>query len=216
MSDDNNVELEVGSLPPNQCRLCPAVIGPLQHSLHMSNNHGGKAWRPGEVPPPDSVPATGTTTERARSSPRYDAPPTTKPCPYCAETIQAQAKKCKHCGEFLTPGAVAERAESAGSSSTMARNVIGIIALACVVTGLVVGLLPVTDYETAPRSFGETVECGSAFLPRDSLLTEFGKNACEEAGRSRNRTIALVLIVLGVALSLGVLAVFKSQKDSTR
>jgi len=25
----------------------------------------------------------------------------TKPCPYCAEQINLEAKKCKHCGEFL-------------------------------------------------------------------------------------------------------------------
>jgi len=26
---------------------------------------------------------------------------TTKSCPYCAEQINIDAKKCKHCGEFL-------------------------------------------------------------------------------------------------------------------
>lgn len=28
--------------------------------------------------------------------------PDTKPCPWCAEEILVAAKKCKHCGEFLT------------------------------------------------------------------------------------------------------------------
>lgn len=32
----------------------------------------------------------------------------TKQCPYCAETIRAEAIKCKHCGEFLSESLLSE------------------------------------------------------------------------------------------------------------
>lgn len=30
-------------------------------------------------------------------------PPATRACPFCSETIQGTAVKCRHCGEFLDP-----------------------------------------------------------------------------------------------------------------
>jgi hypothetical protein len=38
--------------------------------------------------------------------------PATKKCPYGAETILSEAKKCKHCGEFLEPPSASSSAAS--------------------------------------------------------------------------------------------------------
>jgi hypothetical protein len=38
---------------------------------------------------------------------------TSKKCPFCAETILAEAQKCKHCGEFLNSGQTGSQANAA-------------------------------------------------------------------------------------------------------
>lgn len=39
----------------------------------------------------------------------------TRPCPYCAEAIEAAAIKCKHCGEFLDERRAPDSEEPAGT-----------------------------------------------------------------------------------------------------
>ncbi|GIW81521.1 MAG: hypothetical protein KatS3mg105_3328 [Gemmatales bacterium] len=45
-------------------------------------------------------------------------PAATRPCPFCAETILAEARKCKHCGEILDPDLRAALAATQPAAAT--------------------------------------------------------------------------------------------------
>jgi hypothetical protein len=69
----------------------------------------------------------------------------TKPCPFCAETIQTAAVKCKHCGEFLDGRPRKSRSNSPRSASPIARTIpapssVGNSGVAAVLSFFVCGL----------------------------------------------------------------------------
>jgi len=54
-----------------------------------------------------------------------------KACPYCKESIHADAKKCRHCGEFLEKRSKVERA---------VKKAIGYLGIATAILSLFYGL----------------------------------------------------------------------------
>lgn len=92
--------------------------------------------------------------------------------------------------------------------------VLGAFCLAALLGGAIFGFLPVTDMETSLKHYGETVECGSAFNVNDGELTSYGISSCEDAGLSRNRTIAIALLVIGGVLGIAAVVVGLSGGSS--
>lgn len=60
----------------------------------------------------------------------------TKKCPFCAEEIDVNAVKCKHCGEFLTKGAKKEHRKGNSGALVTTLIVLAIIALILLITGV--------------------------------------------------------------------------------
>jgi predicted nucleic acid-binding Zn ribbon protein len=60
----------------------------------------------------------------------------TKKCPYCAEEIDVNAIKCKHCGEFLTKEAKKEHRSENSSGLVTTLIILAIIVLVLIITGV--------------------------------------------------------------------------------
>ena len=73
-------------------------------SVTMADNRVAKSI-------PDTPPTSGPTPDLTG----------TKSCPFCAETVLAAAKKCKHCGEFLDPVLIRSQSQGAVSATTPAQ-----------------------------------------------------------------------------------------------
>ena len=92
---------------------------------------------------------------------------------------------------FQSPG------KSTGQITAM---VLGAVAVLCLLGTLIAGFFPVRTYETSLKSFGEPVECGSAFKKNEAGLTSYGSYSCDREGINRNRVIAFGLLGLTVVL----------------
>ena len=60
----------------------------------------------------------------------------TKKCPFCAEEIDIEAVKCKHCGELLTKEAKKDHHKGNQSALVTTLVVLAIIALILIITGV--------------------------------------------------------------------------------
>jgi len=75
-----------------------------------------------------------------------------KKCPFCAEEIQDEAVKCKHCGTLLN---YKQEAELVMSKSDYAKFII--VAILIPLAGIIIGIYYMTKPELSLKKSGESI-----------------------------------------------------------
>lgn len=93
--------------------------------------------------PADEDVGYAMTDDAAPLAPARVLAPASKRCPYCGESILADAMKCRHCGEFLDPQRAATAAKSRAAKSTAeqmnpAEYVVAVLAAP---VGIIIGIV---------------------------------------------------------------------------
>jgi hypothetical protein len=162
----------------------------------------------------------------------------TRPCPFCAEPIQAAAKKCKHCGEMLDPtlraaaaaqerprreyDAVVEEDMEDEDYEVETRRRKADRTDAPGVISLIFGCISVVCLLLGCVTCGVTLYAGTVFAALGAVLGLFGRGNLRVAGLVLNLLALIPAAILAVLLGMGVLggsllsSLGKNERPSNR